>query len=121
MAIVWSEESENFIELVITGKLVFEDYLDMQKKLAAKAGKEGKCNMLVLLKDFEGWDTNKGWGDPSITEQADPHMNKLAIVGDEKWRDLAEVFTLKGLRPVPIEYFTPDKEQQARGWLSSAN
>ena len=119
MAIEWSINQGNLIELVVSGKLVYEEYLDVQGKIGATARDAGKCPVLILLRDFAGWDDNKGWGDPTATDRTDPFIKKMAIVGDEKWRDLAEVFTLKGLRPVPIEYFATENEQLARDWLKS--
>lgn len=119
MSIEWSVKPGNLIELVVSGQLVFEEYLQVQSKLESTVREAGKSGILVLLRDFAGWDTNKGWGDSSATERTDPFISKMAIVGDEKWRDLVEVFTLKGLRPIPIEYFSADKEQEARDWLKS--
>ncbi len=75
--------------------------------------------MLAILHDFTGWDKDKGWEDSSIANRNDDYMKKMAIVGDEKWRDLVEIFTLKGMRSVAIEYFASDKEQAARDWLET--
>ena len=44
-------------------------------------------------------------------------MQKLAIVGDGKWESLALMFTAKGLRPFPIEYFPSGQDNAARAWL----
>jgi hypothetical protein len=53
----------------------------------------------------------------SFPERNDPYIEKIAIVGDPQWQDLVYAFTLKGLRPVPIEYFSTDEEFRARQWL----
>jgi len=42
----------------------------------------------------------------------------MAIVGDDKWREFAAMFTMQDLRDVPIEYFLPEQEIPARQWLS---
>jgi len=47
------------------------------------------------------------------------HIEKRAIVGDEKWRDDALAFTAKGFRATAIEFFTPSRLGAARTWLSS--
>ena len=39
----------------------------------------------------------------------------MAISGPPEWRDQIEMFTLKGLRPIEIEYF--NSEEEARDWL----
>jgi hypothetical protein len=40
-------------------------------------------------------------------------IEKMAIVGAEKWQDDALAFTAKGFRAMAIEFF------EARTWLSS--
>jgi len=42
----------------------------------------------------------------------------MAIVGDKKWEDLTLLFTAKGLRKFPIEYFEPAAIAKARAWLA---
>ena len=46
-------------------------------------------------------------------------MDKIAIVGDQKWEDMALLFTGKGIRRVPIEYFPPADLVKARTWLAA--
>jgi hypothetical protein len=43
----------------------------------------------------------------------------ITIVGARKWADLALMFTAKGLRKFPIEYFEPAQLAQARAWLAA--
>jgi hypothetical protein len=45
-------------------------------------------------------------------------IERIAIVGDERWRDLALMFAAADLRKAPVEYFAPDAIAEARGWLS---
>ena len=42
----------------------------------------------------------------------------MAIVGDAKWEELTSIFTARGLRPFPIEYFLPDELEKAREWIA---
>jgi hypothetical protein len=116
MAIEWKTENNNLIVFEVSGQLGKKEHQQILSEIEAIIIKLGHIKILVLVKDFTGWEAAKGWEENS-TDHIDPYINKFAIVGDEKWRDLAEVFTLKGLRPVPIEYFPEDQEQQAREWL----
>jgi len=120
MPIEWNMEENNLAVVHVTGQLGLDEYQQIQNQTHTTIQNVGEIKVLVLLKDFEGWGTGKGWEDTSMAERLDPYMKKMAIVGDEKWRDLVEVFTLKGLRPVPIEYFTPDNEEAARQWLAES-
>jgi len=118
MAVKWILKQDNLIEFTISGKLTIAEYENVQSELQAVANKVGSCRVLAILDGFTGWESAKGWENAS-TDHIDPLIKKFAIVGDEKWRDLAEVFTLKGLRPVPIEYFSEGQEQLAREWLDA--
>ena len=44
-------------------------------------------------------------------------IEKIAIVGEEMWKDQAYAFTGKGFRPTAIEYFSPSERDQAVAWL----
>ena len=43
----------------------------------------------------------------------------MAIVGEEKWRDLALLFSSKDLREFPVEYFLAEQLAAARAWLDA--
>jgi SpoIIAA-like len=81
--------------------------------------REGKVHALVILEGFEGWERRGDWGDVSFMMLQGQHIEKMAIVGDEKWQDDALAFTAKGFRATAIEFFTPSRLSEARRWLSS--
>ena len=118
MTIEWKVEEGNLAVFEVSGQLGKDEYQRIQAEIASLIQRVGHIKILVLLKDFLGWEAAKGWEETS-TDAIDPYIKKFAIVGDEKWRDLVEVFTLKGLRPVPIEYFASDSDETARIWLAS--
>lgn len=119
MAINWNINKDDLIEINLTGQLEYKKYRELLAELEPTVKKAGEVRLLTILKDFTGWDDDKGWEDSSIADRTDPYIKKMAIVGDEKWRDMVELFTLKGMRSVAIEYFSSDKEQAAREWLES--
>ena len=112
-------EKNNLVVLQVTGQLGKNEHDQMQTVLAPIMQKVGKIKVLIFLKDFKGWEAGKDWDDTSFSDENDAYLQKMAIVGDQKWRDLIDLFTLKGLRPVPIEYFDSSQEEQARQWLDS--
>jgi hypothetical protein len=57
-------------------------------------------------------------GDVSFLLEHESNMEKLAIVGDNKWRDEVLMFAGAGLRSNPLRYF--NDEASARSWLASA-
>lgn len=117
MSVNWKIESGNLAVIRVSGKLRGDKYMATQKEIETEIQKLGTIKMLILLENFSGWEGSKGWEDESFSERNDPYIEKIAIVGDPEWEALVEVFTLKGLRPVPIEYFNTGDESNARQWL----
>ena len=73
----------------------------------------------IILEAFEGWERRGDWGDVSFMTEQGQHIEKMAIVGDEKWQDDAFAFTAKGFRATTIEFRIPSRLNEARTWLSS--
>jgi len=107
------------LQLKVRGMLKKADY-DRIIQIAKEAiAREGKVRALVILEAFEGWERRGDWGDVSFMTEQGQHIEKMAIVGDEKWQDDAFAFTAKGFRATFIEFFTPSRRNEARTWLSS--
>ena len=51
--------------------------------------------------------------------QHDQDISKIAIVGEEQWRDLVCAFLAKGFRTAAVEYFVPTDLAKARAWLEA--
>ena len=107
------------LQIRIRGMLKKADY-DRIIQIAKEAiAREGKIRALAILEGFEGWERHEEWGDVSFMIGQGQHIEKMAIVGDEKWRDDALAFTAKGFRPTAIEFFGTSRLNEARTWLSS--
>lgn len=101
----------------ISGRLAQSELVEAQKSAAEILQKEGKKRLLVIADHFEGW--GKGdWADLSGQMAMDPYIDRMAIVGEKKWENLALLFTGKGIRRVPIEYFGPAELDKAQAWLA---
>ena len=74
--------------------------------------------VLVLTHNFAGWERGGAWNDFSFSD-SDASIERMAIVGDRKWEDLALMFTAKGLRAFPIEFFAPEQVSAAQDWLAA--
>lgn len=101
----------------VSGVLTQAELSAVQKQLLGIIGREGGVRLLILCEGFQGWDKESDWEDVSFQTQSDPYINKMALVGDKKWEDLALLFTGKGFREFPIEYFELDDVEKARVWL----
>jgi hypothetical protein len=50
--------------------------------------------------------------------EQDQNIAKIAVVGEEKWRDMTLAFLAKGFRQAAVEYFLPSELAKARDWLA---
>lgn len=117
MPVEYELEGDDTVVFIITGELNFEEFLSAQQKTEAVIQRLGHVKILILTENFKGWKQSEGWGDWSFADKNDPFIKKIAIVADEKWKDLITLFTGKDLRSVPIELYEPSNEPQARQWL----
>jgi len=108
---------DGIVTAKITGKLTHADLTAMQQDAFGIIGREGGIRVLIICEDFQGWGKEGDWEDVSFQNKSDPYINKMALVGDKKWADLALMFTGKGFREFPIEYFEPGEIDKARAWL----
>jgi hypothetical protein len=76
-----------------------------------------KPRLLVLTEKFEGWEKGEGWGDVGFLMNYGDDIVKIAIVGDERWKEQAFMFTGKGLRTTEIEFFPASLSKEAELWV----
>lgn len=106
------------VTLRVSRRLTQEELAAAHAETARIIAVTGKIRVLVLAEDFDGWERGGEWSDFSFQQVHDPDIERMAIVGEEKWRDLALIFTTPGLRPFPIEFFPLARLEQARAWLA---
>lgn len=111
---------DGVVTLRVSGRLAQRDLAAAQAEAARIIATAGRIRILVLAREFEGWEQGGTWSDFSFQTAHDDDIDRMAIVGDEKWRDLALLFTSNGLRPFPIEYFPPGRLAEARAWLAAS-
>jgi len=110
---------DGILTLVVSGRLTQEELAAAQAEAARSiTTTTGKIRFLVLAEDFAGWEKGGHWSDFSFQQRHDEDIERMAIVGEERWRDLTLLFTSKDLRPFPVEFFTPERLAEARAWLA---
>jgi hypothetical protein len=108
---------DGIVTLNISGKLTQAELGAAQQALSDIIREQGKVRILARAEQFAGWERDK-WDDFSFQAEHDDDIEKIAIVGEEKWKQLTLVFTAQGLRKFPIRYFATPELDKARGWLS---
>jgi hypothetical protein len=111
--------SDRILTWRVTGLLKHSEFSAAQKQAADLIQQQGKVRFLVLIENFIGTDQAGDWGDISFQVHNDKFIEKIAIVGDRKWEDLVSLFTGRGVRRVPIEYFPPCDLAKAKTWLAA--
>ena len=115
MAVEWKIEKDSLLVIQVSGKLGISELEQTQLETdpILTAGQNWK--VLVVLQNFDGWSKEAGWEKTSLIDETDKHVDRMALAGPIEWQDQVEMFTLKGMRPLEIEYFS--SEDEARAWL----
>jgi hypothetical protein len=113
------DHANGVITLKVSGKLTQSELAAVQTAAAGIIRAGGRWSILVLTDNFSGWERGGQWSDFALQSETDDSIEKMAIVGERRWEELALIFTAKGLRPFPIEYFEPAHITEARDWLRS--
>ena len=117
MSVVIVDAQSSLVQIRLQGKLAKADYDRIIEVAREAIARERKIRVLAVLDGFTGWERHAGWGDLSFMMTDGENIEKMAIVGDEQWRDDAFAFTAAGLRPTAIEFFPPSRLAEARDWL----
>ena len=103
----------------ITGLLKYSELVAVQKRAGEIIREKGKVRMLTVLENFEGLEKAGDWGDISFQMEFDDFIGKIAVVGDKKWKDTTVIFTGKGVRRIPIEFFETADLEKAKAWIAA--
>ena len=118
MPITLQPEGENVYRVEIRGTLRKSDLDHCQNLLAGGITRVGPVKLLVVLTGLEGWDPHPDWNDLTFYVKHGDSIERIAIVGHERWRDEALMFAAADLRRAPVEFFREDGAADARAWLS---
>jgi hypothetical protein len=119
MALKIIDASGPMISAKISGELSKSEVSQIQAAALKAIRRHGKISALFVLDNFQGWKREDAWGDVSFLIEHDQEIVKIAVVGDEQWRDLVDAFLAKGFRQAAVEYFLPTELAKARAWLDS--
>jgi hypothetical protein len=119
MAFTIIDESGPIVSAKITGELTVAEVGQLQGLALEAIQRSGKMKGLLLLENFRGWKREANWGDVTFLTQHDKDIAKIAVVGEEKWRDAFYAFLAKGFRQAAVEYFLPGDVAKARAWLEA--
>jgi hypothetical protein len=105
------------ISAKISGELGKSEVTQIQTAALDAIRRCGKISALFVLENFRGWKREGDWGDVSFLIAHDKDIAKIAVVGEDEWRDMVYAFLAKGFRHAAVEYFLPADLAKARAWL----
>ena len=108
------------ISAKISGELSKAEVSQIQAAALKAIQRSSKISALFILENFQGWTKEGDWGDIRFLIDHDKDIKKIAVTGDEHWRDLICAFLAKGFRQAQVEYFRPADISKARVWLSAS-
>jgi hypothetical protein len=117
MAIRIEAEANGLLVIRVSSLVTREDMKQWQEAIVAVIKRYGKAKALVVLEVFQGWKKTDAWEDISFIAEYDKKIEKIAVIGDLKWRDDMFAFMGKPFRSASIEFFNPSQESEARTWL----
>ena len=118
MPITTTRERDNTYVMTFRGILRKTDLDRTQQELISAAGTAGGMRLLVVLDGFEGWESSGDWGDLSFYLRHGDRIERIAIVGPERWRVESLMFAAADLRKAPVEFFADGAVDEARRWLA---
>jgi hypothetical protein len=101
----------------VSGVMKLADHQSLQATGKELIAQGRKVRLFVTLEDFEGWEKGVDWGDIGFLMEHGDDIARMAIVGDERWKDQIFAFVGKGLRDTEIEFFSPSSVKEADSWI----
>lgn len=109
---------DHIVYMVAKGKLDDDDYDKILPLLRQKIEDHGKVSWYFQMEDFKGWSFNAFWRDIQFDVKNNNKMERIAIVGENKWQEAMTDF-MKPFADAEIKYFDEDKAAEAKEWIEA--
>ena len=117
MSATVEQQSDRLFLLRVGGELKKSELDAVQTEIVEKMTVR-PVQLLVILKDFTGWERTEDWGDTDFFFSHRDDFGKIAVVGQPSWEAQVLAFTGAGIRKGPVKYFPETGEAEARAWLT---
>jgi len=118
MPATFERAAGNIFRMEISGRLTAADFALLQRSAVAEIEQAGMIRLLVMLNGFDGWAPGGNWRDLGFYIRYANNIERIAIVGDERWRSEALMFVGADLRQAPVSYFAANDGDRAASWLA---
>ena len=102
--------------VTVSGKLEKEDYETFNTEFDSMLSVHDRVRVLVELKDFHGWTAGAAWEDTKMGVRHYSDIERLAIVGENKWQKGMAMF-VKPFTRAEVRYFDASDAEAAHAWV----
>ncbi len=119
MAISLQQAADRIHRVTLSGLLTWAEFQSFatQAETGGVFG-SGKVRILIRLENFSGWEPGEQWGDVSFFFRHDQDVEKIAVVGESRWRDEMWMFLFADCRQAEVRFFPETGLEPARAWLT---
>ncbi len=110
---------DSVIHVRISGVMQPADQRMLESAALELIGRGKKVRLIAVIENFRGWEKSEAWGDVGFMAEHDNDIVKMAIVGDERWKEEVFFFIGKGLRTAEIKFFSLSSLNQATNWVNA--
>jgi hypothetical protein len=114
MSVSFIDEGGGRVTVTVSGQLTAADMIQLERGMAGLP-REG-LRILIYLRGFAGWE-NATTTNLDAFGRRDEKIDKLAVVGEEKWKDQVLMFTGAGYRHAQVKFFPLAGIGEANAWL----
>jgi hypothetical protein len=118
MTLTLCREDGRLLTIAARGQFRKADLEQAQAALEAAIARHGKVRALFIAEDFQGWERGQDWGDIGFMVEHDDDIERIAVVGEARWREEILMFLGAGIRSAPVRFFEPGAAELARRWLA---
>jgi SpoIIAA-like len=118
MPATFERSTGNIFRMDISGRLTAADFALLQRSAVVEIEKAGKIRLLVMLNGFDGWAPGGNWQDLGFYIRHANNIERIAIVGEERWRSESLMFVGADLRQAPVSFFPAAEGERAAAWLA---
>ena len=104
-------------EFHTSGTLKRSEFAIIEKDLASLITTGVEPRLLVILENFGGWESGEDWDNLEFMFTHGEKIARIAVIGEARWEAEVKMFAGAGLRRAPVEFFTPDRIEEARTWV----
>ena len=111
-----SIDDKFIVEMDLYGKLTHQDYeviIPVVERAISAAG-EREFDILVDMRDFEGWELEAAFDDFKLGIEIKDAFDKMAVVGDKRWEEWS-VMAMSHLTKGEMKFF--EDYDEAYRWI----